>query len=902
MNYSEQSKSRTEAQAVEAASAETGGSPGLAGRLERGLGRWVDRVRRRAGWVLAAVALVTAAAGWIAATQLGMHTDTTEMLSEKLEWRQNYIAYKKAFPNLLGNMVIVVEAENPDIAEDGAMALADRLRGETDIFRYVLYLSGEPFFRRNGMLYLDVDELQDLADRLADAQPLLSTLAEDMSLRGLFGILAEASEEVVEGDTEPGPLVRVFEAIATGVEAVVEGRPYTVSWTELMRGEDGHIDRRQIILAKPRLDYGSFSPARAAVRTVRQAAADLGLDEARGVRVRLTGSAVIRQEELRSVSRGATIAGIISLVLVAGLLVVGLRSGRLVAATLITLIAGLVWTAAFAALAIGYLNLISVTFAVLFFGLAVDFGIQFCLRYREELGLGAGNAEALRRAASRVGLAITLAAVTSAFGFLAFVPTDYVGLAELGIIAGVGMFIALFLNVTLLPAMLTVLPARAAKGGIALPLGRLPEVVGRRGRAILWFGAALSLVGLAIAPFAEFEFDPIKLKDPTTESVQTFLDLTRESDSSPYTVGYVRPDLDAAEALARRLEELPLVDKAITLRSFVPGNQEEKLAIIEGIALIMTPIFEFVEPMDPPTMAERREAVRKLRANVAPLATSPAAGDLAPVAGRLAAALDRFAEGPGRTDEGLMRLEKTLIETLPNRLESLRVSLEAGPVTVDDLPQALRERMMSADGRALVQVYPKEDMTDQRALRAFVEAVRSVAPDATDSPVVMLEAGDVVIGAFRQAGMLALGLIVLLLLATLRSVVDTALVLLPLALAGLLTVAATVVFDVPFNLANVIALPLLLALGVDFGIHLVLRFRETPSVGALLRSSTSRAVLFSALTTMCSFGSLAVSTHRGIASMGYLLTIALTLALVCTLLVLPALLSRLGRREPAAAE
>jgi predicted RND superfamily exporter protein len=176
----------------------------------------------------------------------------------------------------------------------------------------------------------------------------------------------------------------------------------------------------------------------------------------------------------------------------------------------------------------------------------------------------------------------------------------------------------------------------------------------------------------------------------------------------------------------------------------------------------------------------------------------------------------------------------------------------------------------------------------------FVDAVRGVDANATGSSVVILEAGNTVVGAFWQAGALSIGLIVLLLIIVLKRFVDAVLVFVPLALAALLTVAASVALNLPFNFANVIVLPLLFGLGVAGGIHLIVRARQEQGGGQVLETSTPRAVLFSALTTIGSFGSIALSSHPGTSSMGVLLTIAITLSLGCTLVVLPALMNIFG--------
>ena len=228
----------------------------------------------------------------------------------------------------------------------------------------------------------------------------------------------------------------------------------------------------------------------------------------------------------------------------------------------------------------------------------------------------------------------------------------------------------------------------------------------------------------------------------------------------------------------------------------------------------------------------------------------------------------------------------------------LATSLEAGEITRDDLPADLVKQWVSTDGHYRVTVFPRENLNDQAAMRRFVTAVHTVAPDAIGFPVIYLEAGDAVVKAFKQAFLMALVAVTVLLLILLRPKADTILVLTPLLLAGVLTGAASVVLDIPFNFANVIALPLLLGVGVDSGIHMVHRMRAAPPAsGQMLETSTARAVLYSSLTTICSFGNLAVSPHRGMASMGALLTIGIGFTLLCTLVVLPALMVT-GKQTP----
>lgn len=868
--------------------------------LARLLVWWVERARRFAWPIAIGSLLLTIAGGYYTLHNLGMNTDSNALLSSDLPYRRNLQIFEKAFPQLQDNLVVVVEGDSPDRAEDAANALVAKLQRQTGLFEDIFYPTGDPFFRREGLLFLETKELQDLSDRLAQAQPLLGTLVEDRSLRGLFGVLGEAAEGIKLGEVDAGLLVRPLAMIADTVDLQMQGKPARLSWRDLMTGlPDRPSDRRQLIILKPSLSHDNFEPAQRAIETVRAAAAGLHLDPAHGVRVRLTGGPAIDEDELRSVRDGVGLASAVSLVLVSILVFLGLRSPKLVLATLTTLVFSLIWTATFATMAIGYLNLISVAFAVLFIGLAVDFSIQFGLRYKESVDQGEPVRVALESAAAGTGVAVGLAALCAAIGFFAFVPTKYIGLSQLGIIAGAGMFIGFAATLTLLPALLALMPLRPStrpsdERGDHPVMGFLD----RHARAVCLGALALGLVSLTAFSYVRFDFDPINLKDPTTESVQAYMDMTKNSSTSPYEINVVTPNLAAADALAKRLEKLLEVDSTVTLSSFVPQDQESKLALIDQMATFLTPVLDRGAEKPAPNDAERRAAAIELTKKLNELADSSKAGAVAAPARRLAGLLAKFDADPARDPAAYRHLENALVANLPGRLDGLIELMNAGPVTLGTIPANIKARYVTPDGRARVEVFPAEQLTEEPALRRFVAAVRDVAPNATDTPVLLLEGGKLVIGAFEEAGAIAFVAITIVLFFVLRSFWDSLLVLLPLALAAVLTVAIVVVAGLSFNFANIIALPLLFSLGVAFGIYLVLRHRETHDVADLLRTSTPRAVLFSALTTMCSFSSLMVSSHRGTASMGYLLGICLTLALVCTLVVLPSLLTwREQRRQ-----
>lgn len=854
---------------------------------------WVDFVRRRAVAVVITAALVAAATGTYVGQAFRINTDTEDMLSSELPFRQHSRALSKAFPQFSDNIVVVIDADSADLADDAAERLAARLRERPALFGSVFDPRGGPFFRRNGLLFLETDALNDLADRLADAQPFLGTLWGDPSLRGLFDVLGLAMDESVAGDGRaPIGIAEVLGSIAEVVEAEAEGRFRLLSWRALMTGTRGNAaDRRRLIVIQPGLDFGSLRPAANAMAALRALIAELDYDGTAGVKVRLTGSAALAEEELKSVEEGMGLAAILSLLSVVVLLSVGLGSPRLTIATVLTLVCGLIVTAGFAFAVVGELNLISVAFAVLFIGLSVDFGIHFALRYREALIDGKMHSAALDEAAAGVGGALTLCAVAASIGFFSFLPTDYQGLAELGLIAGVGMFVALAANLTVLPAVITLMPPAApspvARDGMP---ARLSRAIENHPRAVIASALALTIAAGLLVPRAGFDFDPLNLKDRRTESVSTLFDLMADSRTSPYSATVLAPSLDAADALARRISSLDLVESTTTLSDYVPEAQTEKLGIIDDMSFFLAPALSDRGVKPPPGPDERVAALKQVRERIGAFAATSRDAASHAAAERLTRAFDRL-EAMGRNDgNALASLERRLIALFPERIRELHDSLAAEPFTRADLPDEIRRRVVAMDGRARLEIYPKENLHDRAALERFVAAVRALAPDATGSPVVILEARNTVVGAVRDAAVLAFVIIAALMGFLLRSVRDTVFVFAPLVVAALLTVAASVLLQLPFNFANVIVLPLLFGLGVANGVHLVARARAGSVAGAVMGTSTPRAVVFSALTTIGSFGSIALSSHPGTASMGVLLTISIGFTLVASLTVLPALM------------
>lgn len=870
----------------------------------------------RFGWLVALASLaLTIAGAIITLNNLAVDTNTDNMLSAQLPFRQAQIALDQAFPQDVDTLVLVLDGEDSARVDALGNALKARLEAERERFGPVFDPAGEAVFRTNALLFLDTEALSQLTDQLATAQPFLGAIAADPSLRGLFGVLTLAAGELATdparaGGSGPLALAPVLQAIADQIDADRSGTAGRLDWSQWLGGESASLAAlaggSRIMVLQPSLDFTSLRPGAQAMADVRAAAKAVGIDATAGVRLRLTGPVALSEEELDSAEFGQAKPELISFALVTLISLWCFRSGRMSLAALLTVVAGLAWTATFAATVAGPLNLVSVAFFVLFIGFAIDFGIHYGLRYKEGLALGLDHGGALARAAAGVGVALALCALCAALGFFSFLPTTYIGLQQLGFVAGFGMAIAFFSNMVLFPALLTVLPGRTTvkAGEGAYQGGAVSRWIEAHPRAILTVTAVLAVAATVIAPAVRFDFDPLNLKDPKSESVEALRDLLAAGRQEGYAISVIVPTLEEAEALAERARQLPEVGGAATIASFVPDDQEEKLALIDAVALMLGPSLE-QPPLPPPSLAETDEAFARFASALSRLAASGPAGadegDEASAngeaAGRLLVALTAWRQSVGGNANNLARLEQRLVADLPDRLKSLREVLAPPGLSIEALPEDLRRRWVAADGRHRVEIYPPAGTAgDSERLARFVAAVQTIAPDAAGPPVMIVGAGREIVKAFVQAAGTAIAAIGLVLAFVLKRVRDVAFSFVPLVLAALFTMAASILIDVPFNFANVIVLPLLFGLGVTASLNLVVRERQEGAAGQMMSSCTPRAVVFSALTMISAFGTLALSQHPGISSMGLLLAIAIALTLVCTVVVLPALMTLIRRR------
>jgi len=857
--------------------------------------------------VVAGILAAVAGAAYTAAN-FAMNTDSSTLISPNLPWRKTMARFDALFPQRNNLILVVVDAASPDRANTAANQLAAKLKQDPKQFPAVQRPDGGPYFEKNGLLFLPEKCVSDAMGKLVQAQPFLGALSSDPSLRGVMDSMSTALMGVSQGQAKLSDIDGPMTAIAGTLEKTNAGQKAYLSWRSLFSADDSNNKEcsfartRTFIEVQPQLDYTSIMPGELAGNAIRAAAKELQLTPDNGITVRLTGPVPLADEEFATLQENAGLMGLAMLLMVTTCLWFAVHSIRIIGCILATLVTGLVITTALGLGVVHVFNIISIAFIALFVGLGVDFAIQFSVRYRAERHAMGDLTKALRCAGRGVGTPLALAAAATAAGFFSFIPTDYVGVGELGKIAGIGMIVAFLLAITFLPALIMLVkpPGEAERVGFAI-FASVDRFLHHDRKKVIRWAAIAGAVGVITLPFLQFDPNPLDLRSPKVESMSTLNDLMKDPETSPNTIDVLAPNIKEADKLADQISKRPLVGQVLTLTTFIPEDQPKKLAMIQDTAFLMDATLNPVEvkpaPGDAENVTSLKSAAKALHeaAQIAAKADGKehkAAGD----AERLAHALDKLAAA---TAASRQLATTALIPGLNALLDELRSALQAGPVSIDSIPPELKAEWIAKDGTARIQVSPKINANDNKSLKRFSKDVMAVTPNATGTPITIEESGQTIVRAFIQAGIWSFIAISILLAFVLKRERDVMMTIIPLVLTAVLTLATCRLIGLQLNFANIIALPLLFGIGVAFNIYFVVAWRA--GARNMLQSSLTRAVLFSALTTASGFGSLWISSHPGTASMGELLIISLGWTLFTTLFVLPALLGEPPEKSPPTA-
>ncbi len=844
-------------------------------------------------------------------------TGRDDLMPKNASFQVDYRAYRAEFGDQ-EEIVAVIESEDAEKSTRAADALYERLNREKGVFREVFYPGGLSYFRKNGLLFMPLEDIRNLRNTLTMAAPVLKDLAAAPSVQTLFTSLTRQIDEYIAHPSEESlrSLTFMLSTLDKGFKGF-DGKHSALSMDSFLKGSsDGkpsmieNAGKQQVITILPVKEQDSFVPAEKAITSVRTALSEtLKKPEFKGISAGLTGVPVLEYEEMATSQRDMEIATVLSLSLTVILLLFTFRGLLNVIAAMVSLIVGICVSFGFATAVIGHLNILSMVFAIMLIGLGVEYGIQVVLRYQEELKLGASGLEAIETGLAANVRSIIMAAATVALAFATFALTDFKGISELGIIAAGGVVICVITTFTVLPAMLILLE-RFRKNGHQAPITRfqasehpLLKTLFNNPRTVTAVTLLLSLVCVYPTIKTRFDYNLMNLQAKGLQSVEYAYKLMRSKENSGYFAVVTARDKGDARQLTERLEKLPAVDHVVSLLALVPDRQGEKLTELAALRQVMNqvrpvPYEENLRPMELPAVFENFHGrVQKLKRTL----EERKAAEARPVAAFLTTLDGFFASLEKEKDRnalGMLReFQGGMFAQLPDKLRMLKESLEAAPVSEADLPGQLKQRFVGKNGKLLLQVAAKKEIFEREPLEEFVKQVKTVMPNATGEPVMVYESLTVLRDSYLRAfGYAFIGIAVILLI-NFKSIRFALIGSLPLAAGLLLMVGGMWLAGISFNSANIIVLPLILGVGIDSAIYIINRYRqgdESPATVAM--SSAGIGVFLNALTILFSFGALMVSHHQGVFSIGAVMSLGMVASVAVFLAFLPALLSLWGKR------
>lgn len=869
-----------------------------------------------------------------------------DLVGPNQQYHKNYLAFEKEFPEP-DDIVVVVESDNIEKNRQFIERIAAKMQAETNLFQDIFYQQSLSMMGDKALQFAEVTNLVQMRDQLKTAMPFIEKFAQTTNLVSLFEqvndtfrrakqeenaeneslvkslpalarIVSQARDAVLRPGVPPSP--NVVTLLDNGDEATVssyltfaKGRIFVLTchapatndvppvlWTLLKNSLWPDTTRHKTVTGDMTSD---------AVDRLRELVSETR-DEVPGVNVGITGQPVLDYDEMTQSQKDATLASIVSLLLCGIIFIYGYHeTGRPIKATLCLLV-GVGYTAAFTTLTVGHLNILTITFVPMLIGLAMDYAVHLITRYEEELHHGKSNEEAVTKAMVYTGQGIFTGALTTAGAFLAMCFTNFEGIKELGLICGGGLLICFIPMMTMLPIMLL----RGRQNALDRKIryddrrARIEKIWLERPGMAVSIVAALCLAAAWQAHKVYFDYNLIKMQSPTLSSVVFEQTLLNSADKSLLYAAVLADSLTNAVALQERISKLPTV--AVTeppfYNDFLNHNQGEKMRLIGQIKTEVAGL-KF-KPLDPrPVDLQDLSSTMFYTSCYLGLAAEAAFTNNPALSRQLtsmAQSITDFrklllAASPGQQSAyatKLGELQRALFNDLRDTFQLIQRQNNTSPPSVADLPPALHHRFIGQTGKFLIQVYPKYDVWQRAPQEAFVSDLRTIDPKVTGTPVQLYVYETVLKESYEQAAWYSLAAIAIMVLLHFRSFSAMILVLIPVGIGTLWLAGLMGSANVPINLANIMTLPLVIGIGVTNGIQILNRYAEEGTPGILSRS-TGKAVLVSGLTAIAGFGSLILAQHRGIRSLGIIMSLGIACCMIAALTFLPALLNLIGRRR-----
>ncbi len=591
-------------------------------------------------------------------------------------------------------------------------------------------------------------------------------------------------------------------------------------------------------------------------------------------------------------------AGSISIVVVAIILIFGFRSFRKMIIAVVPLVSGLVIALGLITATIGSLNLISSMFLAALFGIGIDFGIYLIRRTEEELGNGKSREEAVHDAVVKSGRGIMTGGYTTGLAFLVLILSDFTGYSELGYTAGIGVLVVLATTFLILPALLLTFSVQPRKYDVSKSIEHSRDPARKKTIRLIFIAAFLfTAFGVAAIFLNDFDYNVLKLLPRNVDSTMYQIKMEEESNFNMSFAVLTGDSLDDMRELEKKAKHLSVVSRVDSLSEMIPKNQKEKIKILSGIRRKVGNVRPSYEP-SPANSSVFTNLLDRLIENFQVIqedAFSGGRSDLVKEIDLIIGTLKEIQELLKNEDsaavERTLAFEKKFFGQVMKITDYIPAWLNPKPFNETAIPDDVKKRFKSSKGSYVAYVYPNGSIYDVDFLDKFVSELKQIQKNVTGFPVThQVYIRQAVRGVIFPV-IASFFIVFLLLLLDFKNIKAVLLAMTPLIIGLVSLQGVLYAAQVSYNVANIAGFPLLLGLGVVYGVHIVHRWLERPDITAFAAAhTTGRGVAFSALTTVSGIFSLVFAHHGGASSFGKVLLFGIIMSLITALVLLPAII------------
>lgn len=883
--------------------------------LTRMLGGWVSLVQRFKLLTILACLISAAFSLGYAMMNLGFKTARTDLVHPAEESAQNWKRYADEFGGE-SDIILVVGGHEEAAMISALETIAHEIASHPKHFEKLCFRLQVDKLRAKGLYQAPLADLKAIKSRLSGLEPLLISGFDQLNLELMTGAtlqrLTDRDETIPLDPSSKTALIQTATLLESLRTYLSPGTVYQSPWADpMIEGTNQRIrkipqyffsedGRFAFLRVMPVVKEGAFVRNQEPIRILRDILSRIRPLYA-DLEFGLTGLPVLETDEMEAAQRGSEYSTILSAAGVLFIFVVGFRALRHPLYAMLSLAVAACWTLGFVTVSIGHLNILSVSFIVTLIGLGIDYGIVWISQFETFRTLGMDVNDANTQTSRVIGAGAMVGAITTAAAFFTTMITGFVGLRELGWIAGVGILFCLVSMFTLLPALLS-------WGAAPLPKRRRVDKSDRATLSLVsrwprFFVGLVTLIAVAASLGIyrlHFDYNLLHLQPNGLASVQWEHRLMAQTGTSGWYALSMANSAEEARRLAEEFRQLSSVGRVVEIASFIPADQPEKMPIIQEI-------HDLVEaaPASGDLTATRSKPAGLIRVlgQMAQLVPAGSGSDQI-VLQRIVNAARQAEKAlkilpPAEQLKRLTQYEQLWIEDLTRSLNRLRDVSDPTPVNVRDLPDSLVSRFYSSTGKWAVQIFAKGSVWDMDPLVEFQKELSTIDPQVTGKPIATLHSLRQMTDGFRISGILALVIIFGAVWLDFRNIGQTFLAMLPLVVGIGMMFGLLGWFGVDLNPANMIALPLILGIGIDYGVHVIHDYRD--SAGPyVLRWRLGKALILNALTTILSFASLALAPHWGMVSMGIALGIGVSTATLSAMILLPAILAMISRNKERA--